>query len=351
MNIKKNNKQFIFHFVYWIVILIYYISSKWPLEEDKVFLLEKMVLFSLVQIALTYSILYFIIPVFLQKKKKLLFLIFCFLAVYASYVLFTAIRCYYLVPNYPNVFKYRPPLIFEERITNGFAYLNNITSLVFPTIILMVINYYRQQKEIMGLREQKKTSELEVLKNQLNPHFLFNTLNNLYALSLKKSDKTPEVIERLSGILDYMLFKCKDKYVSILGEIELLENYIALEKLRYGKRLDITFNHYVENDVKIGPLLLLTFTENAFKHGVEEELTTAFIKIDLKVGDKEIYFNIENSIPNSSTLENVDKRESLGLKNIKKQLELLYSPNKYIINLIEKDNIFCVILKLIPNEV
>ncbi|MDY8135954.1 sensor histidine kinase [Aquimarina sp. 2201CG5-10] len=334
------------HFVYWIVILLYYISSKWPFEKDKIFLLEKMVLLVLVQIILTYIIIHFVVPSLLHKKKKLLFILLCVLLIYITYAAFTAIRCYYLLPKYPEVYKYRPPLVFEERITNGFAFLNNITTLIFPTIILIVINYYRQQKEIISLKEKKKSSELEALKNQLNPHFLFNTLNNLYVLSLKKSDKSPEVIERLSGILDYILFNCKDKYVDIVGEVQLLENYIALEKLRYGKRLQITFNHSIEEDVKIGPLLLLTFTENAFKHGVEEEIDIASIKIELITSEKEIFFSIENTIPTNITHKTKSERESIGLKNIEKQLKLLYATNNYILNINENDDVFKVVLKL-----
>ncbi|WP_347921886.1 sensor histidine kinase [Pontimicrobium sp. SW4] len=301
------------------------------------------------QIILSYIAIYVLIPFLLNKKRKVLFVISSLVLIYFAYTFHTALRCYYLVPKYPEIFSVRPPLIFIERITNVYAFLGNITGLIFPTIILMVLNYYRHQKEILSLKERQKSSELEALKNQLNPHFLFNTLNNLYALSLKKSDKSPEVIERLSDILDYILYKCKDKYVNIEGEIDLLENYIALEKLRYGKRLNIVFNHSVEDNIKIAPLLLLTLTENAFKHGVEEEINVASIKIQLKATKKEIYFNIENTIPVvvSTTNDIVDNRESIGLKNIEKQLQLLYKSNNYVLHISDKNNVFGVILKLI----
>lgn len=349
--IKKllSSKKVIFQIVFWSVILLYYISSKWPLEKDKVFLFEKMFFLVLVQILLTYFTVVVLIPKLLSRKNSIniQFALVSLVLIYIVYILYTAIRCYYLVPKYPEVFSYRPPLIFQERITNGFAFLNNIPSLVFPTIIVIIINYYRQQKEVISLKEQKKSSELEALKNQLNPHFLFNTLNNLYALSIKKSDKSPEVIERLSDILDYILYQCKDKYVSIKGEVELLENYISLEKLRYGKRLDITFKHAVENDVKTAPLLLLTLTENAFRHGVEEEIDTASVQIELIATTKEISFSLENSIPLIASSDNTNNaRESIGLKNIEKQLNLLYAPNDYMLHFNKKNNVFKVELKL-----
>lgn len=341
------NKIAMFQVAFWVVILLYFISSKWPFEKNKIFLFEKMFLLVLVQILLTYVVIKVLIPRLLSKKIKIQFIAVFIFLIYCAYILYTAIRCYYLLPRYPEVFSYRPLLIFQERISNGFAFLNNIPSLIFPTIIFMVINYYRQQKEVISLKEQKKSSELEALKNQLNPHFLFNTLNNLYALSIKKSDKSPEVIERLSDILDYILYKCNDKYVSINGEVELLENYISLEKLRYGKRLHITFEHAIETDVKIAPLLLLTLTENAFKHGVEEEINVANIKIKLTAKAEEIYFNIENTIPSIVSINNLnDVRESIGLKNIEKQLNLLYLPKNYILHFNKNNNIFGVTLKL-----
>ena len=148
---------------------------------------------------------------------------------------------------------------------------------MFPTVILTIFNYYKEQKEVANLLEKKKTNELDALKNQLNPHFLFNTLNNLYVLALKKSDKTPEVIAKLSEILDYILYRCKNAFVPLKNEINLLHNYIALEKVRYNKRVDVTFNESIENNVQIAPLLLLTFLENAFKHGVSQEINKAKI--------------------------------------------------------------------------
>jgi sensor histidine kinase YesM len=229
------------------------------------------------------------------------------------------------VPNYPEVYRFRPPLILKDRITNVFTFLNNLSADVFPAIILLVFEYYRNQKEIYSLKEQKKTSELEALKNQLNPHFLFNTLNNLYILTLEKSDEAPEVINKLSEILDYILFRCKKKYVPLANEIELLNNYIALEKLRYGKRLNIRFEHHIIAEVSIAPLLLLTFVENAFKHGVSQEINQATITIKLKATKEQINFQIENTKPNlTNSSDHQPSRASLGLVNVQTQLDILY---------------------------
>ncbi|WP_132066021.1 MULTISPECIES: sensor histidine kinase [Aquimarina] len=212
-----------------------------------------------------------------------------------------------------------------------------------PTALLLMFRFYKNQQNYLKLNEQKKIAELTALKNQLNPHFLFNTLNNLYALAIKKSDHAPEVIEKLSDILDYMLYRCNNKFVSIQKEIELIENYIALEKIRYGNRVRISFKNNSTEDSKIAPLLLLTFIENAFKHGVTQELKEAFISITISSDNHHIIFNIENS---KSTISAENKNQKcIGLSNVQKQLDLLYGDD-YSLDIEEESDKYCVRLIL-----
>lgn len=238
-----------------------------------------------------------------------------------------------------------------DRITNIYAFLGNLTGLVFPSILLIMYDYFEQQKEVSLLREQKKTTELNLLKNQLNPHFLFNTLNNLYTLALKKSDSTPEAIAKLSDILDYMLYRCKEDFVPLVHEVNLIRNYITLEKIRYGKRLNLSFDHEIEDDVKIAPLLLLTFVENAFKHGISQELNVGTIEIILQANREEIYFRIDNSKPKFKKNKPNKTRDSIGIENIRKQLEILYDTPNYILNIREDNSKYSVTLKLIHNDI
>jgi LytS/YehU family sensor histidine kinase len=206
-----------------------------------------------------------------------------------------------------------------------------------------MFRFYKNQQNYLKLNEQKKIAELTALKNQLNPHFLFNTLNNLYALAIKKSDQTPEVIEKLSDILDYMLHRCNSKFVSIQKEIELIENYIALEKIRYGNRVRISFKNNSTSDSKIAPLLLLTFIENAFKHGVSQELKEAFISITISSDKNHIVFTIENS-KSAISVHNKDQ-QCIGLNNVQKQLGLLYGDD-YSLDIKEESNTYSVHLIL-----
>jgi len=229
-----------------------------------------------------------------------------------------------------------------ERLTNFPVFLSKSIKFLTPGALLLMAQFYKNQQQYFKLNEQKKTAELTALKHQLNPHFLFNTLNNLYALAIKKSDQTPEVIERLSDILDYMLYRCNDTYVSLQKEIELIDNYLSLEKLRYGKRVQISFKKDIENDVKIAPLLLLTFIENAFKHGVSQELKEAYINIQISLEGSYIVFHIVNSTP--KTLIKNNTKQCIGLNNVKKQLALLYSNNYTLDVNVEKES-YTVTLK------
>ena len=299
-----------------------------------------------VHLCLTYSLTQVLIPHLLNKGKRMLFIVATLVVVYVAFVLYEAMRVFYFLPSFPEVYRYRPPLVFIDRITDVFAFLNSITSLVFPAIILMVFEYFQHQKEVLKLREQKKNSELEALKNQLNPHFLFNTLNNLYLLTLEKSDQAPEVIRKLSEILDYVLFRCKEAYVLLGNEIGLIQNYLSLEQLRYGKRLDVRFEYSVIPEVKIAPLLILTLVENAFKHGVSQEINKAFVNISVEVTPKRIEIEVSNSLPQIRSDKKTQKeRESLGYKNIKNQLELLY-PNAHELRVEEVGKQYCVQLNL-----
>ena len=124
------------HFIFWVIMLVYYTSSSWPFETNKIFLFERMLSKLIVQIVLSYIIIYILVPFFLNKKRKVLFAISSLIVIYLFYVLHTAIRCYYLVPKYPEIYSVRPPLIFIDRITNVYAFLSNITGLIFPTILL-----------------------------------------------------------------------------------------------------------------------------------------------------------------------------------------------------------------------
>ncbi|PRX57287.1 sensor histidine kinase [Flagellimonas meridianipacifica] len=172
------------------------------------------------------------------------------------------------------------------------------------------------------LEKQKLSVELKVLKQQTNPHFLLNTLNNLYALSRKKSEKTPEVILKLSELLKFMLYGIPETYIPLSKEVELIRNYIDLEKLRFGPQLKIEteISKNLEG-ISIAPLLLLPLVENAFKHGASENIGTKEIKLILRLtGGDHLFFSVVNSLDFNRTMN----KKGIGLHNLKRQLELQY---------------------------
>lgn len=341
------NKKVVTQILFWVIMYAYYVSSDWEYTDDKMVLFEKFGIKVIMQIALCYTVIYALIPPFLNKNRKLAFGISFFFAVYLVHIIYTASRSFYLELKYPDFFRRND---FWEKLFDFKLYFVNITWFILPTIIILAWKYYQDQKEVLILREEKKTTELNALKNQLNPHFLFNTLNNLYTLALKKSDQAPAAIMKLSKILDYLLYQCKDPYVPIQGEVRLLNNYLALEELRYGERLSVTFDYNIGEQVMIAPLLLLTFTENAFKHGVSQAIQQATIEIHLHARKDKISFRIRNSKPKLRGPSGDTQRESLGLRNINRQLELLY-PNSAILSTEDQDTHYSLILELHPHEV
>jgi LytS/YehU family sensor histidine kinase len=226
------------------------------------------------------------------------------------------------------------------------------TSAVFIALLLSATiriaqEWYKNEKQKQEMEKEKLTSELSFLKSQVNPHFLFNTLNGIYSLANRKSDKTPGAIVMLSDLMRHMLYESGKEVVSLEKEIDYLNNYIELQKLRLPKDANVSFK--VTGDTagkEIRPMLLIPFFENAFKHGVDAE--GADINAELVISKKELKLNVVNRISKS---QRKDERSGIGLANIKKQLEYLY-PLAHSLTIEEKDGYFSVklILKLIKNE-
>lgn len=211
--------------------------------------------------------------------------------------------------------------------------------LVFIKFVRIQVSIKEREKNI--IREKLET-ELKFLRNQTNPHFLMNTLNNIYALARRKSDETPEVVMKLSEMLRYILYEAGEKKISLLDEVKVLEDYLELEKMRYSERLQVSFEKEIEDDgYEITPLLLLPFVENAFKHGISETRFESFVHIRLKVKDGELLFDIMNSKDGQSA-----SRQSthIGLNNVRRQLELMY--RDYQLEVTNEANQFTANLKI-----
>ncbi len=293
-----------------------------PIEVISVYTLRV-----ILQIGLAYTCLLVILPRYLTDKNVLLLVLSLVAVVFIGHFISISVKALYLEPAFPEALFCSPnraSLPYWQRILDlKYAVFITPASLFPPTFVLLAIQYYQKQQQVSELNEQKRAAELSALKHQLNPHFLFNTLNNLYTLALKKSDQTADAIARLSDILDHILYRCNAPFVSLEKELDLIESYVALEKIRYGQRVDVRLEKSLHQPTKIAPLLLLTFIENAFKHGVSQEVNQARIDISLVASDSDISFRVGNSIPSATPPEDQD-REAIGLSNIRRQLELTY---------------------------
>ncbi len=208
-----------------------------------------------------------------------------------------------------------------EGVTYGFPFA--FFSLFAFGIMRHLYDHNKLKNAAQQLMIEKQQAELNYLKSQTNPHFLFNTLNNIYSLAKDKSDLAPESILRLSKILRYMLYEAGGEFVAIEQELKILENYIALETLRYDNSVLITFSHDVESlRQAVPPLLLMPLVENAFKHGMAETRHNPFVTIHLSIRNRRLEFIVRNSIEPAPAEPPV--RDRIGLANLRRQLDLLY---------------------------
>ncbi len=215
-------------------------------------------------------------------------------------------------------------------------------SVFFFGIIRHIYNYNKLKQAEQQLRIEKQQAELNYLKSQTNPHFLFNTLNNIYSLARDKSDLAPESILRLSKILRFILYETGGDYIAIEQELKIISDYIDLEKLRYDDSLHISFKYDIE-DMKqaMPPLLLIPFVENAFKHGASETRSNPFVDIYLSVNQRQLSFTVKNS---AEIFGEQNVKENIGLANLRRQLELLYKDFELLVQ--SGESVFTATLKI-----
>lgn len=324
------------HILFWVVWYFFYTFTYSPGIFTQFQLLQNLYLLP-VRMAGTYLLIYWILPKFMFKRKYLLFSVVMVIhaALYGFSIMFVL-----------DLLRGEGPSVNSNFIR---SMVLNYQIPATAMAIYMFKRWHIIQQNVLNLENEKLESELKFLKSQINPHFLFNTLNNLYALTLQKSDKAPDVVLQLSNLLEYSLYSEKKNEVELREEIRLLKGYIDLEVLRFGKRL--TIEQEISDDLDglmIAPLLLLPFVENSFKHGAGRDIHSPFIKIKISVTGDQLFFYISNSFI-SDAGKNETYSERIGLKNVRRRLELLYQ-GRHQLDIIRKDDIFEVSLKLDLNN-
>ena len=328
-------KRIFYHVLFWVAYFIQYVVlefhwvspalSRFP-EWQQIWMSALTGLSLLVpKMIFTYFILYYGLNRLLKEKSSMIAN-----AIIIGSVLFGCLVIYSIIYTYLVY-----PVIFQGALNHpGFMDIRQVLfgmmDIGFVSGAAVAIRLLKRQlagKEIeKNLVREKLETELKFLRSQTNPHFLFNTLNNIYGLARKKSDETAAVVMKLSGILRFMLYESGKDFITVAEEIKIIDDYLELEKIRYNERLSISFITKIDKPTQqVSPLLLLPFIENAFKHGVSNTRFNSFIKIAMEIENGRLDFVVENTKGDAST-----GREGgqIGLNNAKRQLELMYREYK-----------------------
>lgn len=335
------------HIFYWLAWLLFYAIINSSYHDDPIMnWVEIELIFMIIKLPFTYFVIYYLVPQFLIKKQYPLFFIIGSIFAAIGGLGVWLVDFYIITPSY---FGKYPSQLWNFKIAYKMLDLVYIASL--PTILKLLQSHIHQERLTLQVSEQKLGAELKLLKNQLQPHFLFNTLNNLYGMVLTGHEKAAEVVVRLSDMMSYMLYECEGNTIPLEKEVNNLENYIELEKIRYGKRLEVSFEKSGDISNKIiAPLLFIPFVENAFKHGVGNSEQHSWVRINLWVEKDQLFFLIENSITENQEEEELSSKtqKGIGLANVQKRLELLY-PGEHQLEL-KREDTFLVQLNLKLNE-
>lgn len=335
------------HILFWLaVVVFYYLIFNRNSELREVSLIFSAGLVP-IAVGLTYFFNYVLVPNYLEQKRYVRFFLFSF------YSLLISVWLSFLMVFFALIY------ILTQKAFIDMSTLHPEWQVITVHFVVFFAIAVKQVKRVFFIQQEKneleknqlttelklKEAELKLLKAQIHPHFLFNTLNNLYGLTLEKSDEAPQLVLRLSEILDYILYRCNEKKVLLADEINNLKNYLEIEKVRYSGKLKLE-QDFPQNPgtLKIAPLIFIPLFENAFKHGVSKSPGDAFVNVNLNLNGKTLVCHIENT---KSGEEKIRKGNSngIGLKNVKKRLELVY-PEKYILNIENKPDSFLVNLTL-----
>ncbi len=333
-------KDLLFHALFWVGLYItFLITADNPLNIQSFTYEFISVIFYII---IVYFNLYYLIPNYLREATGINYAI----ALVLTAIVLTPIKTlvfYLLFNDQPGVQSYfiaKQGTIFFSLVFYGSV----------STIFQIILDWQKGSVEKMELQHKNTETELNFLKSQINPHFLFNTLNNLYALTLKKSDLAPEIVLKLSEMMRYMLYECNEERVPLRKEVNYLENYLELEKLRQKKDIKIDFLvSGMIKDQKIAPLLFIPFLENSFKHGLNNQLGDGYVKILLKILEDEVHFSIDNSKAEAAPKPFGKKSGGIGLVNVKRRLDLVY-PNSHELNIKDSPNNYFIDLKIKLNN-
>ena len=335
-----NVKSVWFHVVFWILYTVIFtiIQGSYKGEYEQAFVYELLNL--PIRLVVVYFNYYILLPKFLLKGEMVKYFAYTILTLVVA-GFFQRIANYHaldiLYPDYP-----------DHGIWLFYKFLQASVIIASPLIFVVGISVIWRvselQKRAKSLENEKLQSELKYLKSQINPHFLFNTLNNIYGLSLDNSEKVSDLILKLSDFLSFSLYESNEKLIPLEKEISLINDFVDLEKSRFEDRVEVKFSFPANVEtVSIPPLIFIPFVENAFKHSLKDETEVAQIDIDLARKEKELIFHVSNSKP-SEVYEDA-KKHGIGLENIKRRLDIIFG-GKYQLDILDEKSRYQITLKI-----
>ncbi|MCI4642893.1 MAG: histidine kinase [Flavobacteriaceae bacterium] len=334
------------HVIFWTIYILFNTLRWGSYFDDYTYSLKTNLLGFPIHMALAYLNVYVLMPKFVYKRKYLSYAVLVFLALFLM-LLVKYYLTYYLVstnvwpegPEEPNGLN----LNYAVQMMLGEFYV-----VAFVTAIKVTIDWLGENDRFNELEKRQLATELRFLRTQVSPHFFFNTLNNIYALTLSKSDKAPEVVLKLSDLIRYLLYATKKRKQDLGLELQSIQNYIDLERIRFNEELHISVSIQGNpKHKKIAPMLLMPFVENAFKHGANHLIGAAEIILEASMEGDFLNFKIQNTIPAKTSKTKKDiKNSGIGLTNVKKRLELGYSAKDYELTTKETNQLYSVELKI-----
>lgn len=334
------------HVLFWSVYFLLNILRWGNYFDDYLYSLKTNIIGFPVHMILVYLNIIVLMPSFVYKRKYFVYIIFLI----ASLLLMVFMKfnlTFFLVSE--NIWPEGPSVIHDFTFTYAIdMMIGELYVITFVTAIKITMDWLEEQKRVAALEKMQSDTELLFLRSQISPHFFFNTLNNIYSLSIEKSEKTPRIILKLSELMRYLLYETKTKRQSLEKEIICIQNYLDLERIRYGELLKINMN--ISGDIhnkKIAPILLLSFVENSFKHGANKNIGNVTIDIDFKIVKNFLFFTISNPISEITKHElTINHSGGIGLNNVKKRLALGYGSDEYDLKIDNEDKLFTVKLKI-----
>jgi sensor histidine kinase YesM len=365
----SNQKSYRFrrHLFFWIAWCIYFLLAflipvywvpgwnlKGPMPQIEKYgvvvsilrLLMNTTLMAVVHMGLVYGILYFFLPRYLSKNKNWIVttgMLLVFLVVIAC-INYLNFLITFAISTQLGYFKKMPDMEYVVPVWGRQILLNYPSIVGFALAVKLLKNWYLKQRETEQLTHEKIQSELQLLKAQVHPHFLFNTLNNIYSFILNGSPDAPHMIKKLSSLLRYIIYECNQPMVNLGKELNMIRDYLDLEKIRYGDNFNMSLQvQGSATDKMIYPLLLIPFIENSFKHGTSQMLTHPWVNVDIAIEEQTLHFKLSNSKPDWP--QEFSTAGGIGLSNVKKRLALLY-PGTHSLNITEDKMSFEVSLKI-----